>query len=1047
MLDSVSITRGLRAFSRLLRASFAAIAIAVVPLAASAQDVTVTADPVALQTGDVAVLVELEGAPAARVFAATFEAGKPNGATQARAAAVSDARAQISRNESEHQRFSANLAQSAVKASPIYRVTKALNGLAYTVNPADIARLRALPGVKAVHVIEQEYPTLSTSVPFIGTVAAWSGTSPLGVTGQGVRIGIIDTGVDYQHATFGGTGLLADYQANNRTVVDAYFPSARVVGGTDFAGDAYTGGNAAMPDPDPMDCNGHGTHVASTAAGGGVNADGTPFTGPYNGTTPFGALRVGPGVAPQALVYALRVFGCSGSTLLTVPAIEWSLDPNNDSDLSDHLDVINMSLGSNYGSLANTSAMASDNAARMGVVVVASAGNAGDTYFIGGAPGAGQRVISTAATGDNGLGAGVVRINTPASIAGTFNGGASFMATAGGQTTPNQNNETSDVVIAAPLNGCTALTNAAAVAGKIVLIDRGTCGFAVKYDAASAAGAIGVIIGNNAAGPPGGMSGVVATANIPAVMILQSTATAIKTQIAGSTAVNVTLPIATQADVLASFSSRGPIGGGGIGSVKPDISAPGSSITAAQTGVTCTTSGCQTPNASGYLPGGQTLTISGTSMAAPHAAGVMALLVQRFPDRSAEELKALAMNTALNDIFQFPGLVNRVGVDRSGAGRVNPVKALQGTVAAFNNDVAGAVSLSFVAEVVGSLTQTKKLRVVNYGATAQTFTLGFDIASDAPGIAFSLPGGNSVTVPAGGTVILDVQVSATSSQMNHTRDITADPLQAAPSPLNGLGSLPRHYITNKNGYINFTQASATVLRVPLYAALRPASDMSAPPTIATGGNPTGSTTIALSGSDVCTGTLAAGPTCSGTFPVTDVSLVSPFELQGSGPLKSNLPSAANLKHVGVSYDATSGLILFGISTWGNWGSPTEVAFNVMVDNNSDGTYDRIVFNSNPGTMASSVFGATATGQDVFANGVFNIATNGVSVGGASLYVNRLSAASANSALFGSNVIMLAATPAQLGLATPTTAFRYKVLSCFGLHSFLPDAANREMVSW
>ena len=120
---------------------------------------------------------------------------------------------------------------------------KAVNGSAYVVdNAATIEQLRLLPGVKNVHIIEQESPSISTSVPFIGAPAAWSGPQPLGVTGQNVRIGIIDTGIDYQHATFGGTGLLADYQANDRTVApDAYFPNARVVGGKDFAGDGYTG--------------------------------------------------------------------------------------------------------------------------------------------------------------------------------------------------------------------------------------------------------------------------------------------------------------------------------------------------------------------------------------------------------------------------------------------------------------------------------------------------------------------------------------------------------------------------------------------------------------------------------------------------------------------------------------------------------------------------------------------------------------------------------------------------------------------------------------
>ena len=103
---------------------------------------------------------------------------------------------------------------------------------------------------------------------------------------------------------------------------------------------------------------------------------------------------------PAGSIYALRVFGCASSTALTVSAIEWAVDPNNDSDLSDRLDVINMSLGSNFGSLASTSAIAADNAARMGVIVVASAGNAGDTYTISGSPGAGATVIATAATSD-----------------------------------------------------------------------------------------------------------------------------------------------------------------------------------------------------------------------------------------------------------------------------------------------------------------------------------------------------------------------------------------------------------------------------------------------------------------------------------------------------------------------------------------------------------------------------------------------------------------------------------------------------------------------
>ena len=1010
-------------------------------MGALAQEVSEVLLPAAVPVST-AVLVELTGDAAARVYGATYDVTRAAGRQAATEAAVGAARAQIARNQQQQQVFIDALVARGLAPTPLYRATKAVNGLAYVVDgPDTIEQLRKLPGVKQVHLIEPEMPSVSTSVPFIGAPTAWSGPQPLGVTGQNIRVGIIDTGVDYQHATFGGTGLLADYQANDRTVApDAYFPTARVVGGKDFAGDAYTGSNAPAPDNDPMDCNGHGTHVASTAAGGGVNADGTPYTGAYDSSTPFSTMKLGPGVAPRASIYALRVFGCAGSTALTVSAIEWAVDPNNDSDLSDRLDVINMSLGSNFGSLASTSAIAADNAARMGVIVVASAGNAGDTYTISGSPGAGQRVIATAATSDGSAPGSGLRLNAPGGIAGVYNVGQSAMAssTIAGQPSAAGSGQTGNIVIgldasdaAGPLttDGCSPLTNAAAVAGNIALIDRGTCGFGVKYANARDAGAIGVIIANSSAGAFGNMGGTFTGAGtIPAVLVTFADGNNIKANIATANATFLSI-----SDTIATFSSRGPRGVGGFTGVKPDLAAPGVTITAAQTGVTCTASGCQVPNASGYLPGSQNLVLSGTSMAAPHAAGMMALLKERFPDRSVEELKAMAMGTSLHDVFQAAGNTNRVGVDKSGAGRIDPVKALQATVTAFNADEPGAVNLAFFGEVVGTQTQTKRVRVVNYGSTAQTFSLAFDIANDAPGIAFSLPGGNSVTVPAGGTAFIDVRVDGNATAMNHVRDASADATQTPQNATaaSALGAMPRHYLTNKNGYLNLVQSGNTVLRVPLYAALRPASNMAAPATIATGGAPSGSTSIPLSGSDVCTGTLAAGPTCTGTFPVNDVSLVSPFELQASAPVKSDIPAYTNIRHVGVAYDPATSLYMFAITTWGDWGSPTDVAFNVHVDNNEDGTYDRILFNTNGGSLSSLVGTSGATAHDTFINTVFNIAASNISMGGAGQYVNRVSAAAANTVPFGSNVIILSATAAQLGLVSGDTNFRYKVQSCFG----------------
>src|SRR6185295_3095678 len=170
---------------------------------------------------------------------------------------------------------------------------------------------------------------------------------------------------------------------------------------------------------------------------------------------------------------ALRVFGCTGGTTVTVQAIDWAIDPNDDGDFSDHLDVINMSLGSAFGGPATTTALASENAALAGVIVVASAGNSGDTYFIGGSPGSAAHAISVAATADGGVPGAVLQINSPAAIAGNYLAAASVFT----PTPPPPAGQTADIVLAqdatAPASdACTALTNSALMAGKIALIDR-----------------------------------------------------------------------------------------------------------------------------------------------------------------------------------------------------------------------------------------------------------------------------------------------------------------------------------------------------------------------------------------------------------------------------------------------------------------------------------------------------------------------------------------------------------------------------------------------
>ena len=415
-------------------------------------------------------------------------------------------------------------------------------------------------------------------------------------------------------------------------------------------------------------------------------------------------------------------------------------------------------------------------------------------------------------------------------------------------------------------------------------------------------------------------------------------------------------------------------------------------------------------------------------MAAPHVTGTMALLKQLHPDWPVEQLKALAMNGALHDLsLGSNGGLPIYGPGRTGAGRVDDSNSAQASVVALNGDDTGLVSVSFETDqVVGTATEVKSVRVLNTGSSSATYDLSIDTLVDAAGIAFSLPGGSTVTVPAGQSTALDVEMDATASSMTHTREASVAPGQTAPSPLTSLGTLSRHWLTEESGYLVFSQGGVPKLRVPLYVTSRPASTMSAPATIPTGGNPTGSTSIPLSGSDVCSGTLSAGPTCTGSFPTAEESVVTPFELQVVHPRNAAIPAYTNVQYAGVAYSATSNVLMFGVSTWGKWSSPSDVAFNIYIDNNLDGVWDRVLFNSDPGQMASSLFGnSAATAQDSYLTGVFNLSTSGVST---QQFLNRISAAGFDSALFDNNVMFLAATPASLGLSA-TSNFRWKVVTC------------------
>ena len=936
--------------------------------------------------GRVGAMVELADPSAVEVYlhgrAASAMSAGAQAPAQAVAQAVAAAQAQIAHLDQVQQDMAAVLTGPAIAADLIYRVGRVYNGIAIQVDPAALEQIRAVPGVKAVYPLVPKHLENFTSVPFIGAPQVWGGVGG-GATGAGVKVGVIDTGIDYLHEDFGGSGV---YPTSNLYVNKEWPRTAKVVGGYDFAGNGYdasgvNGSTEPSPDFDPMDCNGHGSHVSGTLAGYGENADGSTFTGPWNAGTPISTLAIGPGVAPQAQLYALKIFGCSGSTNLVTQAIDWAIDPNGDGNFADHLDVISMSLGADYGAPDDPDTQAADNAAALGVIVVAAAGNSGDAYFVVSSPGNAARAIAVAAVGDPGVTYGALRVNSPAGIAGDY---AAEPALFGPDlpATPI----TGAVVYAAPNNGCNALTNASAVAGNVALMDRGTCNFTVKVKNAQLAGAVAAIVADNVSESSLViMSGSDPTITISSLFISRADGETLEGQLP-TPGVNASLIGLNMADAMAYFSSRGPRSGDAV--LKPDIAAPGLQIFSVDAGT-----------------GDGGVSMDGTSMATPHVSGAMALLRQLHPTWTVEELKALAMNTAADDVTVNANAVPpTVGTGRTGAGRIDVAAAAAAQTVAFDADDAGVVSVSFgVVEVSGTATATKNITVENKSAVAQTFALGFALFAAVPGVSLSFPSGTSVTVPPNGSVTFPVQLTATAAAMRHTMD---------PSIGTTSESLPRAWLSEENGYITLTPSSGAALRVPVYAAARPISTMTAlESTVGLSGG-SGAATVNLAGQGISTGT---------AYPTDILSLVSAFEL-----LESNSdPTVSDAQVLGVASDyqvqvASGGTladstVYFGVAFQQSWSSPAPLAGDVYIDVDGDGVPDYDLY-----VADYSNYSGNSVYDDVFVAELCKVSTSTCTL----MPMNGITSDVLDTVPMATNVIVLPVAVSDLGLTSGNSRFSF-----------------------
>ncbi|MGH4011170.1 MAG: S8 family peptidase [Pseudonocardiaceae bacterium] len=910
--------------------------------------------------GPVTVFVELAQTPAVEVFQAERSSGRP-APVAARAARA--AKSQIGQAA---DRVLGLLRQRSAGVGELFRTANAVAGLAVIVDATTVGELAGSPDVWSVRTIVPKTAMNSNAVALTRTLRAWQQT---GWLGDGVRIGIIDDGIDYTHADFGGPGTRSAYTAIDRTVVKpSYFPTGKVVGGYDFAGDDYDGGVAGgplgiipRPDPNPLSCGQHGNHVAGIAAGFGVNGDGSTFRGDYQNLDPaaLNALRIGPGTAPRAQLYALKVFGCHGATGLVAKAMDWALDPDGDGDFSDRLDVVNLSLGSDYGAPDDPDSLFVRKLALNGVLPVFAAGNGGDLYDIGAAPGNTPEALTVASTRDSAVLRDGAQITDFGERAATLSGqilGGQYSLDFSGYDSLDRTAPVVRLPDPANADGCQPYSgaDAAAVAGKYVWLewddDNATrrCGSKVRADHALAAKAAGVLLSSAVAQFAAGIAG---NAGVPMFQFTGPDTAALRPAVAAGTlrvrlagklrsSVHTDDPRIT--DTPSEFSSRDVRGP----ALKPDVAAPGDTIVSALTG-----------------SGSGLLAISGTSMASPHVAGIGALVRQAHPDWTVAEVKAAVVNTAGADVYSREGQQGPIAApNRVGAGRVDAAAAVGNQVLAMVPDDPGQISANFgVVEAAGPVALSKTIKVVNKGAAAARYAVAYQPITTMPGVSYQMSSG-SVHIAAGSVATLTVTLRIDDpSALRRTADPTIEKTQ--------LGAA-RQFVADASGRVVLTpqdprpgagvpqnpgagvprNPDVSLLRVPVYAAPRPAADMAAPQSLRLGYDR--QAVLALSGRGVDQGSGDAAyrslisvlqlqaesgrlPDCEGVF----VAYCTPNGTAQSGDIRYvGVTSTAPLAVArGRSGDA---LLAFGITTWEDWynvGSNT-IPF-VSIDTSGDGLPD------------------------------------------------------------------------------------------------------------
>ncbi|CAG0929869.1 lactocepin [Thermoflexales bacterium] len=555
----------------------------------------------------------------------------------------------------------------------VYQYYATNNGFAAYLTPAEAAVVAELPSVVFIQRdYEQELQT-DVGPVWIGAQGIWDGTATgVATKGEGVIVGIIDTGINSDNPSFadiGGDG----YNHTNPWGAGTYV--GYCVANPGFCNDKLIGAwNYPVLSSTPEDADGHGSHTASTTAGNVVTAtvvsgSGAVFT------------RTISGVAPHANIVAYAA--CCASSALAAAI---------DQTVIDGVDVINYSIGSpspTPDAWTDFDSVGFLNARNAGIFVANSAGNSGPGADTVGSPADVPWLTSVAATTHN-------RAFLSSVISAT--GGITPLATLAGRGMSNGLGSSPVVYAgAAPYNDplCENATPDGAFTGMIVVCDRGVIGRVQKGINVQARGAVGMIMVEvQVGGGPGGLA-TDSEQPIPAVYLTTTDGNTLKAWLAAGTGHQVAISPTVMdvdtsyADVLASFSSRGQ-NRSLPDIIAPHVAAPGVAIFAAY----------RTPE--------EFAVIQGTSMASPHVAGAGALLTALHPTWTPAEIQSALMTTAATSVVKDNGVTPADPFD-VGAGRVDL------NVASRAGFVLNETHANYVAANPATGGDVKKLNLASFG--------------------------------------------------------------------------------------------------------------------------------------------------------------------------------------------------------------------------------------------------------------------------------------------------------------------------------------------